>query len=97
MRVVLHAPTAGALTRARRNLRNLRAATPDAEVRIVANADAVAAALANPDAVTDRYLSLCENTLQARHLTPPSGIETVAAAVLELVRLQEEGWCYIRA
>lgn len=97
MRVVLHAPTVGALRRARSNLRNLLAADSATEARIVANADGVTAAIAEPDSETDRYLYLCENTLCARNLTPPQGTSTVPVAVHELARLQDAGWCYIRA
>jgi uncharacterized protein len=97
MRVVLHAPTAAALERARSNLRNLLAARSAAEVCIVANAEAVATAIDAPDPVTDRYLRLCENTLAARGLVAPTGIATVPAAVQELARLQADGWIYIRA
>lgn len=97
MRVVLHAPTAGALARARSNLRNLLAASPAAEVRIVANADAVPAAIDAPDPDTDRFLRLCANTLAARGLAAPDGVATVPAAVQELARLQADGWAYIRA
>ena len=97
MRVVLHAPTAEALARARSNLRNLLAANPMAEARIIANADSVPAAIASPDPSTDPFLWLCENTLISRTLTAPPGIPTVPAAVAELARLQAEGWAYIRA
>lgn len=97
LRVVLHAPTAAALTRARSNLRNLLAEAPDAEVRIIANADGVAAALADPDAAADLHLFLCENTLANRGLDAPAGIPTVPAAVHALATLQRDGWAYIRA
>ena len=97
MRVVLHAPTARALARARSNLRNLLAAQPATEVLIVANAEAVPTAIDAPDPDTDRFLRLCENTLAARGLVAPAGIATVRAAVQELARLQIDGWVYIRA
>jgi len=97
MRVVLHAPTADALIRARSNLKNLLAADPDAEVRIIANADAVPAAIQNPDAETDAHLLLCEKTLKNRGLTAPPEFSTVPAAIQELARLQADGWAYIRA
>lgn len=96
-RVVLHAPTEPALLRARSNLRNLRLADPDIEIRILANADAVAAALARPDAEADPHLVLCENSLRARGLAAPAGIATVPAVILALVELQAAGWTYIRA
>jgi len=97
MRVVLHAPTADALTRARSNARNLRASAPDNEILILANADAVPAALAAPDPDTDACLRLCGNTLTARGLTAPPEFETVPAVIAELVRLQSEDWFYVRA
>jgi uncharacterized protein len=97
VRVVLHAPTEPALVRARSNLRNLRQADPDIEIRILANADAVTAALARPDAEADPNLVLCENSLRARGLAAPAGIATVPAVIHALVELQAAGWTYIRA
>ena len=97
MRVLLHAPTARALARARSNLRNLTARNEDAEVLIVANAEGVVAALAERDGETDSALRLCENTLAARGLEAPEGLATVPAAVETIARLQTEGWIYIRA
>lgn len=96
LRVLLHAPTAEALARARRNARNLGKARPDAEVLIVANAGAVAAALATPDE-TDPLLRLCRNSLAAQGLKNPTGLAEVEAAVVALAELQAAGWLYIRA
>lgn len=96
-RVILHAPTAGALARARSNLRNLLRADPAAEVRILANAVGAGAAVRERDAETDRFLFLCENSLRAQNLVAPAGIATVPAVVQALVELQAEGWIYIRA
>lgn len=97
MRVVLHAPTASALQRARSNARNLKARQADAEILIVANADGVAAALETRDAETDAELRICANTLAARKITAPGDIATVPAAVETIAQLQIEGWIYIRA
>lgn len=97
VRVVLHAPTAGALARARSNLRNLLRADPTAEVRILANAEAVGAAIEQPDAIADRHLILCENTLRAQHRAAPPGVATVPAVIQALVELRSAGWIYIRA
>jgi len=96
-RVLLHAPTAAALDRARANLRNLRRADPAAEVRILANAEGASAALSRPDADTDRHLVLCQNSLASRGLAAPAGTATVPAVVLALAELQEQGWIYVRA
>ncbi len=97
MRVLLHAPTANALTRARSNARNLLARQPDAEILIVTNADGVGEAIATRDEDTDALLRICENTLHARSLSAPDGIATVPAAIETLATLQDEGWIYVRA
>lgn len=97
MRVLLHAPSANALARARSNARNLLARQPDVEILIVTNADGVGAAIATRDEDTDDMLRICENTLQARNLPAPDGIATVPAAIETLVTLQEDGWIYVRA
>ncbi|TDO15302.1 MULTISPECIES: hypothetical protein [Halomonas] len=96
LRVLLHAPTAEALARARRNARHLGKAHPDAEMLILANAEAVAAALAIPDE-TDPLLRLCRNSLAAQGLDNSSGLAEVEAAVVTLAERQAEGWAYIRA
>jgi len=97
LRVVLHAPTAEGLTRARRNALNLTSARPDTEVLIVANGGAVAAALDTPDPATDGWLRLCRNTLAAQSLDNHGGLAEVEAAVVTLAELQAQGWAYIRA
>ncbi len=97
MRIILHAPTAGAVTRARANLKNLLIAEPSAEVRIIVNADGVPAAINDPDAATDSHIFLCENGLRSRGVTTSPGLATVPAAVHEIVLLVADGWIYIRA
>ena len=97
MKVVLHAPTAGALRRARSNLKNLLKAEPGATALIIANADGVTEAIDHPDHDCDPKMRLCANSLAAKGLTAPEGVLTVRAAVVELARLQAEGWAYIRA
>jgi NitT/TauT family transport system ATP-binding protein len=96
LRLVLHAPTPGALTRARSNARNLRKAVPDAGIEIVVNAAAVATALAEPDPSTDDLLRLCANSLSAKGLAPGPH-RTVVAAVLHIAQRQNNGWAYMRA
>jgi len=93
---MLHAPCAESLTRARRNLVNLKVARPDASVIIVANGAAVAAALKTPDA-TDDALRLCRNSLKAQGLVNARGLTEVDAAVVTLAENQAAGWAYIRA
>lgn len=93
--VLLHAPTAEALARARRNAANLHNARPDAEILVIANAGAVASALATPD-VTDPLLRVCSNSLAAQGLYNTRELVEVEAAVVTLAELQTEGWAYIR-
>ena len=45
LQAVLHAPTASALERARNNASNILGRAPETEVRIIANAQAVMAAI----------------------------------------------------
>jgi intracellular sulfur oxidation DsrE/DsrF family protein len=98
LRVLLHAPTAGALTRARSNAANLAKASPPPLVRIVVNAEGVAAALDAPDAAADAVTLVCPNTLSklGRIASAPLTVPD-EGAVLALARMQREGWCYVRA
>ncbi|MBP2301351.1 DsrE family protein [Azospirillum picis] len=96
LRLVIHAPTPAALERARNNARNLLKARPDAEVRIVVNAGAVAAALDTPDGDTDGLLRVCGNTL-GRLGRSAGGLTVVAAGVLDIAEAQAAGWGYMRA
>ena len=95
LRLLIHAPTAGALARARSNARNLLRAEPAAEVEIIANAGAVAAAIEAGD--VEPPLLLCGNSLAAQGLVTPPEARIVAAAVLHIATRQQEGWAYMRA
>lgn len=96
-RLVIHAPTPEALARARRNLLNFREAEPAGQVELVANGDAVRAALDEPDPRTDDCLVLCERTLSRERLAAPAQIRTAPAAVHHIARRQADGWAYFRA
>jgi intracellular sulfur oxidation DsrE/DsrF family protein len=96
LRLIIHAPTAGALERGRRNLANLLKQAPTAKVELVINAGAVAAALDAPSPL-DSHLRVCRNTLEANQFIAPDGINVVAAAVLHIAQRQAEGWAYMRA
>ena len=98
LKIVLHAPTPGALARARSNAANLMKQSPAPEVRILLNADAVAAALDHPDEASDRLTQLCPNTLQriGRQARAPLAV-LQEGSVLALARMQGEGWRYVRA
>jgi intracellular sulfur oxidation DsrE/DsrF family protein len=96
VRLIIHAPTAAALERGRRNLVNLLKLAPDAQVELVTNAGGVIAALGAPDPL-DAHLRVCRNTLTANQLAAPEGITVVPAAVLHIAQRQAEGWAYMRA
>lgn len=98
LKILLHAPTPGALARARSNANNLKKHSPAPEVRILLNADAVAAALDHPDESSDALTMLCPNTLQriGRQARAPLTV-LQEGSVLALARMQGEGWRYIRA
>lgn len=93
--LLIHAACADSLQRARNNARNLLLNTPDAEIEIVVNAGAVAAALSN-EHETDSLLRVCENTLN--NTQQQATTQTVIpAAIVHLVKRQKQGWLYIRA
>lgn len=98
MKVILHAPTMPALERARNNAVNLKRGCPDAHVRIIANAQAVGAALDIAHEQLDAITWLCPISLDrvGRENREPLQVLT-GPAVLEMVRLQQEGWVYVRA
>lgn len=98
LRTVLHAPSSEAFARARSNARNLRREAPDAEVRIVLNADAVAAALDTPHPHTDPFTWLCPNTLAHSGRSAPEALQVLpVGAVLALAQWQQQGWIYLSA
>lgn len=96
--LVLHAPDADSLQRARMNAVNALRAEPLTQVRIIANAGAVAAALDTPHDQADALTYLCPNSLaqlQRECRAPLRVLEE--PAVLVLARLQHHSWAYIRA
>ncbi len=96
--ILLHAPTIEALARARNSLMNAQQVDPAIRIRIIANAQAVAAALDAPHPQADAYTFLCPNTLQQLQRTPQAPLQMLAGpAVLEIATLQAAGWVYIRA
>ena len=96
--ILLHAPTPEALARARNGLVNAQQADPACRVRIIANAQAVAAALDIPHPQADAHTALCPNTLQHLQRSPRAPLQVLPRpAVLEIAALQTAGWIYIRA
>ena len=98
LKVILHAPTPAALERARNNAVNLRHADPGADLRIIANAGAVAVALDTPHTEADASTWLCPNTLARIERENRHPLQLLdQSAVLAIARLQREGWAYIRS
>ncbi|MEP6355313.1 MAG: hypothetical protein ABJ081_01370 [Hyphomicrobiales bacterium] len=95
--LIIHAPTEGALKRARSNYRNYRKLNPDGEIVIVANGPAARTVVDVPDQETDGALLLCENSLIAQNLKAPPYIKTIPAAIVALDEMQIAGWRYVRA
>ena len=95
LRLLIHAPTAAALARARSNARNLLRADPTAEGESVVNAGAVATASETGE--VEPPLLLCGNSLAAQGLVAPETARVVSAAVLHIATRQHEGWAYMRA
>lgn len=97
-RLVLHAPTAQALERARRNAGHAAKALGRDAVRIVVNGDAVAATLDDPDAQSDALTLVCGNTLERLGREAPTPLNVLSeGAMVALVNMQQEGWRYVRA
>ncbi|WP_027016456.1 DsrE family protein [Comamonas composti] len=104
LRIVLHAPTPGALARARSNLGNLRQDLPDAQLLVIVNGPGVEALLdAQPgtpqdfDAPTLAYTGICPNTLKKLGRSAEPGMQVLPQGGIEsLARLQAQGWSYIR-
>lgn len=97
IRLLIHAPTPEALKRAQNNARNLLKLNDDAEVEIVVNGPAVAAAVQIIESDIRARLVLCNNSLTRQQLEAPAGVRVVAAAVQYLALQQMQGWAYMRA
>jgi NitT/TauT family transport system ATP-binding protein len=97
LRILIHAPTQGAVARARNNAANLKKDAPDAEVAIIVNAEGVTAVLDAPRTDTDSLTLVCGNTLQKLGRSAPDAMQTVDAAISAIARMQGDGWLYVRA
>lgn len=104
LRIALHAPTPGALARARSNLANLRQDRPDAEVLLIVNGPAVEALLdavpGTPQHLDEATLAqtlICPNTLKKLGRQAQAGMRVLPLGGIEsLALLQQSGWCYVR-
>ncbi len=98
LKVILHAPSPAALQRARNNALNLRNGMPAAEVRIIANAQAVESALDVAHERLDASTWICPVSLERLGRGNREPLQVLGgSAVLEIARMQAAGWVYIRA
>jgi len=97
VKVVIHAPSAGALARARADARDLLRARIEGIVRVVVSHDAVIAALDEPDPDVDPLMVLCADSLARTGRAAPGGYETTSNATLLLAQLARKGWTCVRA
>jgi len=98
MRIILHAPSPNSLERARNNAANIMREAPGTQVRVIANAHAVHAALDIVHESLDSVTWLCPISLARAERESRSPLNLISGpAVLEIARLQHEGWIYIRA
>jgi len=98
LQIIIHAPTAAALERARNNAGNILGYAPQTVVKIIANAQAVSAAIESAPHAQDAVTYLCPMTLQKNNLTCPERLKQAEGpAALWIAQLQQAGWTYIRA
>lgn len=104
---VVHVPDADRVRRALANARNILDDLPGVDVALIVNGDAVEALAATSghaaavEALVDRGVRVlaCERALTRHGIDPGSlvaGIEVVPGGASEAVRLQSEGWAYLR-
>ena len=96
MRLVIHAPTEGALRRARSSARHLLTSVPEAEIEIVVDAEGARAAIETSDPETDGLVVYCGASLRQRGLSAPPA-PVVSSAIRYIVERQATGWAYVRA
>ena len=104
MKVVFHVDELGKLNEARHNIQNLLAADKNASIALVINGEAIQGYLLPEqlafmqECATVSYLA-CNNAMNAHHIKKEDlaeTIEVVPAGVMALVRLQHEGYAYIK-
>lgn len=104
---VVHVPDTRRVRQALANARNILDDLPGVEVALVVNGDAVEALAATSDhadavgALVGRGARVlaCERALRRHGVDPGSlvaGVEVVPGGASEAVRLQGEGWAYLR-
>lgn len=92
------------------NLRNLKAAWPDADVEVVFHGAGISMVMSEKtryanilqDYVEKKQIKMvvCENTMRERKVTKAEllpFVGTVPSAMLELISKQEQGWAYLKA
>lgn len=95
MKILIHAPSARSLARARLEAARLVALPLEGMVRVVATLEGAVAAVNQPDPQTDPLLVLCGDSLKSEGLANPPGMEVVPNGTELLAKLQRKGWAYV--
>ena len=95
MKILIHAPSANSLARARVEAGRLVKLPIEGAVRIVATLDGAISAVQKPDPSTDPLLILCGDSVAAADLVNPPGVEIVPNGTEHIAKLQRKGWAYV--
>lgn len=104
VKVVVHVDEAAKVHLAIGNVRNLLAAVPTSEVVVVVNGPAITTIPAGAWAdllsqLPQVELDACHNAMVGNQITAadlPTGVTVVAAGVVRIVELQEQGFAYLK-
>ena len=97
MKVVVHVSDAVGVRQAREQVAEFHRMDDEIGLMIVAEQEAVATIVRDPDPRTDRFVVLAENDLNEAGIALPSFLESTDNTYHLLARLQRKGWSYIRA
>lgn len=104
VKVVVHVDEAAKVRLAIGNVRNLLAAVPTSEVVVVVNGPAITTIPAGAWAdllsqLPQVELDACHNAMDSNQITAtdlPAGVTVIAAGVVRIVELQEQGFAYLK-
>lgn len=103
MKVVFHVDEVNKWSEAGSNIRNLLAATHEVTIVLLVNGKAITGYLdpANTALLQIEQVAFhaCRNAMNAHGMTPenlPANVEIVPAGVLDLIKLQDLGYAYIK-
>lgn len=103
MKVVFHVDEVAKWSGAKKNIHNLKAASPTIQIILVINGAAITGLLAPEHQefieTTEAEIHACRNALQGFKISEdrlPAPVTVVPAGVLDLVKLQHLGYAYIK-